>query len=56
VQTSHDPCRYARAVADDDVAISCADDGPEGYARAKAVVPFFWVSGYRVTGDQHNGD
>lgn len=45
----------ARAVADDDVAIFFADDGPQGYTRAKAVVPFFWVSGYRVTDDQRNG-
>ena len=38
----------ARAVEDDDVAVYFADAGPEGYRRAKVVVPFFWVSAYRV--------
>lgn len=42
----------ARAVSDDDVAVFFTDDGPEGYGRAKVVVPFYWVSAYRVRGER----
>lgn len=42
----------ARAVEDDDVAVYFADPRPNGYTRAKVVVPFYWVSAYRVPDDR----
>lgn len=38
----------ARAIGDDDVLVIFAEPGPLGYGRAKVVVPFYWVSAYRV--------
>jgi CubicO group peptidase (beta-lactamase class C family) len=38
----------ARAIGDEDVVVYFADEDEHRYRRAKVVVPFYWVSAYRV--------